>query len=145
MANKYYVAYGSNLNLEQMARRCPMAKVVGCGKITDYKLTFRRVATIEPVKGAVTPVGVWEVSPTDERALDIYEGYPHLYRKETIDVELSNGTVVKAMVYIMNYGEPALPPNEYYRTILEGYRDVGLDEKYLQEALNDTKKRIKSK
>ena len=45
MANKLYVAYGSNLNLEQMARRCPTAKVVGIGVLKDYQLTFRRVAT----------------------------------------------------------------------------------------------------
>ena len=51
MASKLYVAYGSNLNLEQMARRCPKAKVVGIGNLKDYQLTFRRVATIEPEKG----------------------------------------------------------------------------------------------
>ena len=28
---KKYIAYGSNLNLEQMARRCPTAKVIGAG------------------------------------------------------------------------------------------------------------------
>lgn len=70
---KMYVAYGSNLNLNQMARRCPNAKVVGIGSLKNYQLTFRRVATIEPVDGAVTPVGVWEISPKDERNLDIYE------------------------------------------------------------------------
>ena len=87
MANKLYVAYGSNLNLEQMARRCPKAKVVGIGNLKDYQLTFRRVATIEPEKGAITPVGVWEITTSDERALDIYEGYPSYYRKETVTVE----------------------------------------------------------
>ena len=29
MKNKLYIAYGSNLNLPQMAGRCPTAKVVG--------------------------------------------------------------------------------------------------------------------
>lgn len=29
MLKKYYLAYGSNLNLEHMAHRCPNAKVVG--------------------------------------------------------------------------------------------------------------------
>ena len=77
MKNKLYVAYGSNLNLAQMARRCPTAKVVGIGKLKEYQLTFRGVATIEPVSGAETPVGVWEITPKDEMALDRYEGYPH--------------------------------------------------------------------
>ncbi len=32
-----YVAYGSNLSVEQMALRCPDAKMIGTGKIRDYK------------------------------------------------------------------------------------------------------------
>ena len=143
MANKLYVAYGSNLNLNQMGRRCPNAKVVGIGLLKDYQLTFRRVATIEKVEGAETPVGVWEITPKDEQALDIYEGYPHMYRKETVAVELGDKTV-EAMVYIMNEGRPAMPPDGYYHTILEGYGDVGLDTKYLEDALEDTKKRMRA-
>lgn len=38
----------------------------------------------------------------------------------------------------MNGGEPQLPPDGYYRTIEEGYNDVGLDIKFLQAALDDT-------
>lgn len=145
MANKLYVAYGSNLNLEQMARRCPKAKVVGIGNLKDYQLTFRRVATIEPEKGAITPVGVWEITPADERALDIYEGYPSYYRKETVTVEMYDGTERQAMVYIMNSGAPMMPPSSYYDTIEQGYNDVGLDLKYLKAALDDTRKRMRAK
>ncbi len=141
---KLYVAYGSNLNLAQMAKRCPRAKVVGCGVLKDYQLTFRRVATIEPQIGAETPVGVWEITPSDERKLDIYEGYPSYYRKETVKVTLPNRTV-DAMVYIMNGGEPQLPSEGYYRTIEEGYNDVGLDIKFLQAALDDTEKRMRAR
>lgn len=142
MANKLYVAYGSNLNLAQMAHRCPNAKVVGKGILKDYQLTFRHVATIEPEKGAETPVGVWEITPACERALDIYEGYPRMYRKETVDVEMMDGTTKQAMVYIMNDGEPSLPNEYYYGTIRRGYADVGLDEKYLYTALADTVQRM---
>ena len=56
MKNKLYIAYGSNLNLPQMAGRCPTAKVVGASAIKDYALVFRggrqgAVATIEPLRG----------------------------------------------------------------------------------------------
>lgn len=145
MANKLYVAYGSNLNLEQMAWRCPMAKVVGVGSLKDYQLTFRRVATIEPEKGAVTPVGVWEITPRDEMALDVYEGYPRMYRKETVTVEMYDGTEKQAMAYIMNGGEPMTPSSGYYDTIERGYNDVGLDLKYLKAAVDDTKKRMRAR
>ena len=140
--SKLYVAYGSNLNMMQMGWRCPTASVVGTGKIIDYKLTFRRVATIEPCIKKEVPVAVWTIENSDEKALDRYEGYPHLYRKEMIDVEMDNGEKVKAMVYIMNYGEPAMPYKQYIDTIIKGYEDVGLDPSYLIEAIEDTKNRL---
>ena len=99
---KLYVAYGSNLNLEQMAFRCPTAKVYGKGEIKDYKLVFYKFASIEKCKGSKVPVGVWIIDDECERVLDIYEGYPIHYRKEMIDVVMHNGKTVKAMVYIMN-------------------------------------------
>ena len=141
MGKKKYVAYGSNLNLCQMARRCPNATVFGIGKIKDYQLTFRGVATIVPDPGKEVPVGVWEITEADERALDIYEGYPSFYRKETIQVEMANGETVDGMVYIMNSGYPNLPTGSYYGTIEQGYHDVGLDVRYLEDALKDTEKR----
>ena len=64
---KYYVAYGSNLNREQMAHRCPDAKLVGTGMLSNYEMVFRgnksnAVATVEPKKGMEVPVGIWEIS-----------------------------------------------------------------------------------
>lgn len=144
MANKLYIAYGSNLNLRQMSRRCPTAKPIGTGMLKDYQLTFRGVATIEKEIGAKTHVGVWEITPSDEMALDRYEGYPHLYRKEILSVTTKKGEV-EAMVYIMNAGQAMMPNRSYYDTIEEGYMDVGLDPMHLHEALEDTAKRMKAK
>ena len=38
----------------------------------------------------------------------------------------------------MNYGELAPPSRQYYNTILQGYRENGLDEKYLQTAFENS-------
>lgn len=138
----YYIAYGSNLNLEQMARRCPTAKVVGTTMLEDYQLTFRRVATIEPQKGSFVPVAIWEIDKLSEIALDRYEGYPRLYRKEYLEIEL-NGERKQALVYIMNIGEPQYPDSNYFNVIRQGYNDVGLDTTPLELALKDTEERIK--
>jgi len=141
---RLYVAYGSNLNLKQMGWRCPKAKVVGIGMLKDWQLTFRGVATIEPEEGAETPVAVWDIQPSDEMALDRYEGYPSLYHKENVTVTMADGSELTAMVYIMNRGYPALPNQGYFNTIRQGYDDVGLDPTYLKEALEDTEKRAKA-
>ena len=38
---RYYFAYGSNMNLGQMRFRCPDAEVVGNVRLEDYRLAFR--------------------------------------------------------------------------------------------------------
>jgi len=135
-----YIAYGSNLNLQQMAFRCPTAKVIGASKIKDYELLFRggrrgSVATVEPLKGSHVPVLLWELKEKDLQALDRYEGYPHFYRKEILDVEL-NGKTISAMVYIMNDGHPFGSPSDYYlNAIMEGYKSAGFDTEYLEQAV----------
>jgi gamma-glutamylcyclotransferase (GGCT)/AIG2-like uncharacterized protein YtfP len=141
MEKTKYIAYGSNLNLTQMAFRCPTAKPVGSAMLKGWQLTFRGVATLEPDGAAEVPVGVWEIEPEDEAALDRYEGYPYLYGKERVEVDV-RGKTVRAMVYIMNGGRPQMPSTGYYRTIAEGYDDVGLDLAYLEAALKDTQKRM---
>ena len=55
---RYYFAYGSNMNLGQMRFRCPDAEVVGNVRLEDYRLAFRGrapgngVATVLPEKGS---------------------------------------------------------------------------------------------
>ena len=55
---KLYFAYGSNINLDQMAQRCPDAQVVGPVTLENYELLFRGnlrgagVATIAPREGS---------------------------------------------------------------------------------------------
>lgn len=132
-----YIAYGSNINLEQMAFRCPHSKVVGTSEIKDFELEFRGVATIVPKENASVLVLIWELDERDLPNLNIYEGYPRLYRQEKMNFEL-NGRSCKGMVYLMNYGEISPPSNRYYNTILEGYRENGIDESYLQTALENS-------
>lgn len=78
----FYIAYGSNLNKEQMRYRCPTAKVVGNGYVVGYELIFRLYATIEKSKGKRVPVTIWEIDETCEASLDRYGGCPRFYRKE---------------------------------------------------------------
>lgn len=139
MSKKIYLAYGSNLNRNQMRVRCPHATVLGTTTLKGFELIFRgrheaAVATVEPNKGSNVPVLLWETTLSDERALDHYEGYPYLYRKENIEVEFE-GEVVTAYIYIMNGERPISTPGcYYYATIREGYKDCGFDEAFLKDA-----------
>jgi len=137
---KLYVAYGSNMNLEQMARRCPTAQVVGTAFLRNWRLLFCGVATIERFKGGKVPVLVWAIKPNDEAALDVYEGWPRLYRKETVRITL-DGKQARAMVYIMNSGRQSPPNSGYYNIIREGYKSAGFDVSILQDAANKSIKK----
>ena len=132
-----YIAYGSNINLEQMAFRCPHSRVMGTSEIKDFELEFRGVATIVPKKGATVPVLIWELDNRDLPTLNKYEGYPSFYRQEKLPFELCDKSY-EGMVYLMNRGTISPPSQQYYNTILQGYRENGLDESYLQTALKNS-------
>lgn len=135
-----YIAYGSNLNLPQMAFRCPTAKAVGVSEIEGYELLFRgsrksAVATVEPLEGSSVPVLLWKLKECDQEALDRYEGYPHFYRKEFLPVEIGKKSI-NAMVYIMNDGYPFGTPSDHYlNTIMEGYRSAGFNTEFLEQSV----------
>lgn len=146
MSKRYYIAYGSNLNIPQMRMRCPVARIIGTSVIEDYQLLFKgsktgSYLTIEPMEGAEVPVVIWEVTETDEKALDRYEGYPNFYYKKemTLDIKgIRTGKVRRrdAFAYIMHEERELGIPSWYYvNTCLDGYRAFGFDEKYLFDAI----------
>ena len=135
---KYYFAYGSNMNLAQMANRCPTAKAVGASQLPNYLLIFNKYATVIPSNGGATPGAVWEIDDDAEKALDFYEGYPTHYRKENVSV-IVNNQVVMAMVYIMNRNGYCLPDRYYLEVVTQGYIDIGLDLSSLKEGIERTK------
>lgn len=144
--DKYYIAYGSNLNLRQMSYRCPGATVVGTGFINGYQLLFKgsktgSYLTIEKKEGKSVPVAVWKVNETHEKALDRYEGYPSFYYKQEIEIDIKGIKTKKpyhkkAFVYIMHEDRKlGLPYREYVEVCLEGYKAFGFSPRYLEEAI----------
>ena len=67
-----------------MKKRCSECKYLKKYILRDYRLTFRSklcVADIEFKKNSIVPGGLFEISKSDEKKLDIYEDYPILYKK----------------------------------------------------------------
>lgn len=137
LTDNYYVAYGSNMNIIQMKRRCPNSKVIGIGELRGWELKFNSCATIKPNENKSTPVLVWQIHPQDWHNLDAYESYPSYYRKEILDVNVDNKTH-PALVYIMNCGDNVYSPptSSYYESIADGYRQNNMDLSPLVEARN---------
>ena len=133
-----YFAYGSNLNHFQMKRRCKDSFFLKKYELKNYKLNFRskyRAADIERKKNSIVPGGLFEISKSDEKKLDIYEDYPTLYSK--IYFKYYNK---KVMTYIMNKKTKFRYPTEKYLNVIkQGYKDCKLNNKYLIKALQTNK------
>ena len=131
-----YFAYGSNLNLSQMKRRCKDSIFLKKINLENFRLTFRsryRAADIEPKKNSLVPGGLFEISKSDEKKLDLYEDYPILYKKYYF---ILDGR--KVMTYTMVKKTPFRFPTERYLNVVKrGYLDCKLDKKFLNRALVD--------
>lgn len=125
-----YFAYGANTNICNMAQRCPDARKVGTYLLQDYELVFKGVADINYVEGSAVQGVVWEITDNCEAALDIYEGYPHLYRKEYVRIFI-NDEPIYLMFYKMWRHKLAAPSKGYFNIIKDGYIGNGLDLEYL--------------
>lgn len=142
--SKYYIAYGSNLSVEQMKHRTPEAKAIGVGILEGWQLLFRYHATVERNPKKNTPVLVWKISEQDEKNLDRYEGFPQYYTKEEVELEVypmdhSDPRMLTAMVYLMTDGHPLNEPTEeYYRVLAEGYKVFHFPMHILEQALADS-------
>lgn len=136
---KLYIAYGSNMDEKQMARRCPNARLLGTSELEGYRLLFKgsktgAYATIEEQKGGRVPVLIWKIGEQDERNLDRYEGYPVFYHKKEIEVQLG-GERKAAMVYIMDESrELGEPSTRYYNVLESAYWKFGFPMGILIEA-----------
>lgn len=144
MFKKYYLAYGSNLNLSQMCYRCNSAKPIGRTKLKNYRLVYKgrgdncAYLTIEQHEGSVVPLGLYEVSDADINCLDIYEGYPTVYSKCYIPITIGK-KVKNALIYVMNEQfDYYIPSSNYIKTCISGYNDFGFDSTILDTALQDT-------
>ena len=133
-----YFAYGSNLNHFQMKRRCKDSKYLKKINLKNFRLTFRskyRAADIETKKNSIVPGGLFEISKSDEKKLDIYEDFPILYKKMYFKYYNK-----KVMAYIMNKKTQFRYPTEKYLNVIkQGYKDCKLDNKFLTKALHSNK------
>lgn len=135
-----YFAYGSNLNMLQMKKRCADSIPVARVSLKDYKLVFNHFADIIESKGDIVQGAIYEVSENDIKNLDEYEEYPDLYTKINVTVEDYLGKRYEAFVYVMVKKDINKPEQPYYQIIVDGYQDWELAVTCLGKALEETKK-----
>ena len=100
----FYFAYGSNMNPARMQSRIPGARLIGPGTLRGWAVRERLYADIDRSrKGRVDGV-VYCITADELAVLDRYEGFPHVYASEIVNVRLAGGGSVKAITYTMTEG-----------------------------------------
>jgi len=148
-----YFAYGSNLDYTRMLSRCADSDVFGEAILEGYRLVFmenntkRIVANIIKNKNFTTHGVLYEVTESDMKKLDAFEGHPRVYKRAKVMVCIE-GTCIEATTYIMQkkcevyssnevhifnrkYGAPK---KDYMQFILNGYTMHGLPQEELMKS-----------
>lgn len=127
----FYFAYGANLSKKEMTGRCPNCKPKSAAVLHNYKLSFvgwarqwrGGVATVKASRGDRVPGAIYEITDADLSRLDKQEGYPGVYDRVRVRVNIEGG-FVEAFTYMRKGQEEEAPPSaEYLALIRQGYRD----------------------
>jgi len=134
--DRLYFAYGSNLDVNQMATRCPGARLVGPARLDGHRLAFAGasrlwgggVATVIAAPGHHVPGVVYAVGSAELGALDAFEGHPWFYERRRVRVRGDEGHC-RAIIYALNADRfpLAAPADAYVETIVRGYSQHGID------------------
>jgi len=130
-----YFAYGSNMNLAQMASRCPGAELGEQVYLPDWRyfINGNGYAGIEEFSGGLVHGCLWSLLPQHWEALDQYEGVAGgYYDKKKIEViSCRSRERLPVWVYLSNDYEYGIPSSSYQEIVVQGARDVNLPESYL--------------
>jgi gamma-glutamylcyclotransferase (GGCT)/AIG2-like uncharacterized protein YtfP len=130
-----YFAYGSNMNLEQMALRCPGARMVGLVRKPGwrYLINQRGYVTALEDPDAETLGCLWELTEEHWAALDRYEGVAGgFYRRVDCEVlSIDSEEPVQSIAYRAANEIPGTPTATYADVVIAGARQIGLPEDYL--------------
>lgn len=136
-----YAAYGSNMDPAQMKERCPHSPFAGSGWLKGWRLTFGAeelgwegaLATIVEDPFSDVYVGLYDVTPPDERVLDQWEGADTgLYRKVRVRVATLEGEPL-AWVYVLDGFEGGLPSARYLGVLSDAAEKAGAPDDYVAE------------
>ena len=134
-----YAAYGSNLDPEQMALRCPHSPLRGTGWLAGWRITFGgdgwdgALPTIAEDPNAQIFVALYDLTEADEATLDQWESVDSgLYRKVRVRVATLDGEH-PAWIYVLNDFEGGLPSARTIGILADAAERAGAPADYVAE------------
>jgi hypothetical protein len=104
-----YFAFGANMEVAGMARRCPGARPLGRAELDHHRFAIVHpgYATVMPARGSRVHGVLWMLGVRDLAILDAYENLPSgLYGREERPVRHS-GRLMRAIIYFVRNPKPA--------------------------------------
>lgn len=117
-----YFAYGSNMSLARIQKRCPSAKVICVAVMRNHELCFDKPssdgsakANVRKQKGANVYGVIYAIHNQDIPNLDIAEGEGVHYQRKQHRFVTAFGTIIKAQVYVaMKVTKDTIHPYTWY-------------------------------
>jgi hypothetical protein len=119
-----YFAYGANMDVGAMARRCPRSKALGPGRLVRHCLAVMREGWLTVARDPRSAVhGVlWDLTLAEVAALDRYEGMAQgLYVKLTQPIVAERGAR-QAIVYVGANAGPGAARPDYIAAVIAAAR-----------------------
>jgi gamma-glutamylcyclotransferase (GGCT)/AIG2-like uncharacterized protein YtfP len=129
-----YFAYGSNMDIADMARRCPASRPVGLARLARHRFAILQAgyATVVRDPSATVHGLLYDLALADVPALDRYEDIARgLYRKVLQPVLRKQAAPVLALVYIGAGPNRGQPRPGYMEGVIAAARAAGLPTPYL--------------
>lgn len=146
-----YFAYASNMDWDQMRKRCPSSRFKCIASLKDYQLAFTRysktrkygVADVVPYSGHDIWGVVYQIDETDIASLDQGEGYQpsrpseanaYVREERYVYAEGNDDKPLLVSLYVANKeNNPPLPDAAYKKLIVEGAKYWHLPSDYIAE------------
>ena len=123
-----YFAYGSNMDVAAMARRCPRARPVGVARLERHQLTIMREGWLTAIRAPRVAVHglLWELALADVPALDRYEGLSRGLYAKAVQAVIGVAGAKRALVYFGANAGPGVANPDYLAGVLAAARAAGL-------------------
>ena len=133
---RLYFAFGSNLDAEQMAQRCPGCRPLFAARLDGHRIAFTRpsrfwgggAADILPAPGERVWGAVYELGETHLERLDRYENG---YERVALEVRAARGALCAATSYRVLQKSDLRPSRVYLGKMLRWGERWGLPASYL--------------
>jgi len=136
-----YFAYGSNMSVARLKNRVSSVNVITKARLDNHQLRFHKRSRDGSGKCNANYVGnavdtiygvVFEMTVSQKRLLDVYEGLGNGYDQKAISVIASNGKTLMVLYYYATEIDNSLKPYEWYKQhVLQGAYEHGLPSDYI--------------